>query len=171
MTTGGTCGRCAGSRRLVATFLYDHKGRLVWAEVAGEVERYLYGDADELLAVTDATDARGGCWCARRWGCMRRCGARWARARCCSATATSGGRCALVTDREGVDPGSGLPMSVMGSRLLLGAGGWAVRVLLVPCFTGRDWYAAIGLYYFGARWYDPELGRFLTPDYVYGCAG
>src|SRR5205823_4492562 len=26
------------------------------------------------------------------------------------------------------------------------------------------WYAEIGLLYFGARWYDPDLGRFLTPD-------
>jgi RHS repeat-associated protein len=35
---------------------------------------------------------------------------------------------------------------------------------IAPIFDGRTWYAEIGLYYFGARWYDPETHRFLTPD-------
>ena len=51
---GGNLREVRWEQAPVAAFLYDHKGRLVWAEVAGEVERYLYGDADELLAVTDA---------------------------------------------------------------------------------------------------------------------
>jgi RHS repeat-associated protein len=33
-----------------------------------------------------------------------------------------------------------------------------------PLFTGRMWDAESGFYYFGARYYDPELGRFITPD-------
>ncbi len=33
-----------------------------------------------------------------------------------------------------------------------------------PLFTGRLWDAESGLYYFGARHYDPEIGRFTTPD-------
>ena len=43
-------------------------------------------------------------------------------------------------------------------------------------FTGKDWDADIELYYFNARWYDPEIGRFISQDsaeddptlYVYG---
>ncbi|MBF5042068.1 hypothetical protein FGE12_06650 [Aggregicoccus sp. 17bor-14] len=31
-------------------------------------------------------------------------------------------------------------------------------------FTGHEWDAEAGLYYSGARYYDPQLGRFLTPD-------
>jgi len=31
-----------------------------------------------------------------------------------------------------------------------------------PRFTGKDWDEEAGLYYFNARWYDPELGRFIT---------
>jgi len=31
-------------------------------------------------------------------------------------------------------------------------------------YTGREWDASIGLYYYRARYYDPALGRFLSPD-------
>ncbi len=31
-------------------------------------------------------------------------------------------------------------------------------------FTGKPWDTAAGLYYFGARWYEPEIGRFVTKD-------
>jgi RHS repeat-associated protein len=31
-------------------------------------------------------------------------------------------------------------------------------------FTGRRFEAALGIYDYGARWYDPALGRFLSPD-------
>ncbi|HYE13723.1 MAG TPA: RHS repeat-associated core domain-containing protein, partial [Pyrinomonadaceae bacterium] len=31
-------------------------------------------------------------------------------------------------------------------------------------FTGKEWDDAAGLYYFGARYYDPFIGRFITPD-------
>lgn len=31
-------------------------------------------------------------------------------------------------------------------------------------FTGKEWDADLGLYYFASRYYDPRLGRFLTPD-------
>ncbi|MDQ3898832.1 MAG: FG-GAP-like repeat-containing protein [Actinomycetota bacterium] len=37
-------------------------------------------------------------------------------------------------------------------------------------FTGKDYDADLGLYYFGARWYDPVLGRFLTADSRLGAA-
>ncbi|MGQ9779218.1 MAG: RHS repeat-associated core domain-containing protein [Bacillota bacterium] len=31
-------------------------------------------------------------------------------------------------------------------------------------FTGKDWDEDVGLYYFNARWYEPEIGRFLQED-------
>ena len=33
-------------------------------------------------------------------------------------------------------------------------------------FTGQREEAGIGLYYYGARWYDPALGRFIQPDTI-----
>jgi RHS repeat-associated protein len=33
-----------------------------------------------------------------------------------------------------------------------------------PKFQGKEFYSSIGLYYFGARYYDPSIGRFISPD-------
>lgn len=33
-------------------------------------------------------------------------------------------------------------------------------------FTGQREEASLGLYYYGARWYDPALGRFIQPDTI-----
>ena len=34
----------------------------------------------------------------------------------------------------------------------------------IPNFTGKLLDLNTGLYYFNARWYDPEMGRFITED-------
>jgi RHS repeat-associated protein len=39
-------------------------------------------------------------------------------------------------------------------------GGWSTAYL----FTGKEMVPGLGLYYFGARWYDPELGMWLGRD-------
>jgi RHS repeat-associated protein len=33
-------------------------------------------------------------------------------------------------------------------------------------FTGQEWDAETGLYYYGARYYHPAIGRFLSPDSI-----
>ncbi len=30
--------------------------------------------------------------------------------------------------------------------------------------TGKEWDPEVQLYYFGARWYDPEIGRWLSRE-------
>ena len=35
-------------------------------------------------------------------------------------------------------------------------------------FTGKEYDPDTGLYYYNARWYDPELGRFVTQDSYLG---
>ena len=38
-------------------------------------------------------------------------------------------------------------------------------------FTGQQEEASLGLYDYGARWYDPALGQFLSPDTIVPAAG
>lgn len=70
-----------------------------------------------------------------------------------SVTATTDQTGALVGRREYAD---------FGSSGMDGAGNDAS----LEWFTGKEWDADAGLYYFNARWYDPELGRFTTEDSV-----
>ena len=47
-----------------------------------------------------------------------------------------------------------------------GINGGPPLVDLAYKFTGREYDPETGLYYFGARYYDPAIGRFLTPDSI-----
>ena len=57
---------------------------------------------------------------------------------------------------------------------VIGYGGYGEFALLGgvpepgPKYEGRFWNEPAGLYYFGARYYDPASGRFLTPDTLPG---
>lgn len=139
----------------IARFLYDYKGRLVLAERPGRQERYIYGPADELLAVTDPAGlplrllirTPLGVIAEIRNGSPReivyRCDDPQGRTR------LYGSASGAVLARFDYDP-YGLPLAADHTE-------WAA-------LTGRIWYPEIGLYWFGARWYSPTLGRFLTPD-------
>gem|GEM_PF-2248228 len=35
---------------------------------------------------------------------------------------------------------------------------------MLQWYTGKEWDGDVGLYYFNARWYDPDIGRFITED-------
>lgn len=136
---------------IVAQFTYDGKGRLTVMSTPGAVERYLYGAADELLAVTDENG-----WPLRQYlrtplGCI----AEIAEGNIRFFHQDERGNSLFVTDVAGqmiaryeCDP-YGLPASASD---------------IPQWFAGRIWNPKTELYYFGARWYDPKLGRFLTPD-------
>lgn len=136
----------------VARFLYDHKGRLVLARYADRIERYLYGPDDALVAVTDAAG-------------------QWLRLPLCSpygvvAELRAGvglvflhhdprGACHLTTDEAG-QVTTRFAYSPFGAPQVEGT--------CQPVFGSRAFVPEVGLYWFGARWYHPGLGRFLTPD-------
>jgi RHS repeat-associated protein len=138
----------------VASFTYDHKGRLVLAELPDRTERYLYGPADELFAVTDAQGNPLRLMVGSPLGPLAEVHLGEALV-CCHPDPQGTSR--LLTDASGAiiarfdyDP-FGLPTGASGPQFY-------------PAFASRLWYPEIGLYCFGARWYDPTTGRFLTPD-------
>jgi len=142
---------------VVARFTYDHKGRLAAMRSARRSERYLYGPDDQLVAVTDEKGSPLRLYVWTPLGLLAEI----------HGSADDVGSVAfhhqdhrgtrhLVTDEDGraaarweYDP-FGVPSGPAQTFL--------------PMFGGRVWYPEVGMYHFGARWYDPYLGRFLTPD-------
>jgi RHS repeat-associated protein len=141
----------------IARFTYDHKGRLVAMRADDATERYLYGPGDELFAVTDAAGQPQRIFVRTPFGCVGEVRGALATGETFFMHSDERGLCYLVTDARGevvalphVDP-FGAPLSAEASQAPV-------------AFCGRKWFAEVNLYYFGARWYDPALGRFLTPD-------
>ena len=160
MTTAGDCWKCAAAKRPSPHFCMTTRDGWLAADVRGSVERYLYGDADELLAVTDATGRPLRLLVRTPLGVHAQVQGALGVGEVLFCHADERGTLRLITDMAGAIRarfayecfGQPLPANIENADSTN------------PCFTGRDWYAAIGLYYFGARWYDPALGRFLTPD-------
>lgn len=140
-----------------ARFTYDHKGRLALLEAGGAAERYLYGPGDELLAVTDEAGRALRVYVRTPFGCVGEVRGPVESGEAFAVHGDERGSCFLLTDESGrvgarprLDP-FGAPLSDELSELPL-------------TFGGRHYFPSVGLYYFGARWYDPAAGRFLTPD-------
>lgn len=142
----------------VAQCRYDHKGRLVLKSSAAGSERYVYGADDSLLAVADAAGRP-------KWILLR------------DPTGLVG---AIDFQRDPHGEALVLHADAFGNVIAIGrADGTLDRCVgfdpwgrplgdatspLPPIWRGRLWHADIGAYAFGARWYDPRLKRFLTPD-------
>lgn len=139
-----------------ARFVYDHKGLLVWADFGGRVERYVYGPSDELVSVTDALGKLKRAFIHTPMGLLAEvsvdgdgtCSVFYAhmdsRATLC-AFSDSAGRLAETFSYSPF----GVPLEGDHKRGMFG---------------GQSWVPEVGLYYCRARWYDPRLGRFITPD-------
>jgi RHS repeat-associated protein len=140
-----------------ARFTYDHKGRLAATHTARGTERYLYGAADELFAVTDEQGRPLRLFVRTPFGCVAEIRVTVEQGALLFLHQNEQGTCLLVTDERG---------EVVARPRLdpFGAPDGDGAAEAPVSFCGRLWNDAVGLYYFGARWYDPALGRFLTPD-------
>jgi YD repeat-containing protein len=138
----------------VATFTYDAKGRLAMLHRPGGSERYLYGPADELVAVTDAAGVPLRLYLRTPIACLAVVHFGAAQPKITWLHHDERGTVKLVSAADGsvarvdLDP-FGLPLAASGTAAM---------------FRDREWMPDIGLYRFGARWYDPEAGEFLTAD-------
>lgn len=140
---------------LIATIEYDAKGRLALCRSGNRIERFLYGPADELLAITDEAGRPARFWVRTPVSVVAEIDFDADAYTIRYIHQDARGTTRLVTTPDGetadtieYDP-FGVPLSGEFRR---------------ACFHGRIWFSDIGLYYFGARWYDPALGQFLTAD-------
>jgi YD repeat-containing protein len=137
----------------IARLGYDAKGRLAWMRLATHTERYLYGPADELLAVCDATGTFLRAYVHTPAGCL--------------AEIEGGDIRFLHLDRRGA---TSLITDIHGEPVAhhcLDPWGAPLQDDLAappPWFGSRRWVRELGLYRFGARWYDPRARRFLNAD-------
>ncbi|MBN1480110.1 RHS repeat protein [candidate division KSB1 bacterium] len=148
--------RASKNGEIIGKFLYDHKGRLVLAHYPHRTERYLYGPADELLAVTNEFGEPLRLYIRTPLGLLGEI----------HGSVDSGvlffrhqdehGSCYLVTDTSGKTVAE-FTYSPFGVPSLSTSD-------FAPIYKGRFWHPELMLYDFGARWYDPIHGRFLTPD-------
>jgi RHS repeat-associated protein len=141
----------------VARFEYDHKSRVAAVHTRSGIRRHVYGPADELLAITDEHGQPVCLYVRTPFGLAARVRGTIASGTVQFVHADEQGTCLMTTGAGGVVDGMyayepyGSPL---GSAATLGD----------PMYQGKLYCAEAGLYYFGARWYDPTLRRFLTPD-------
>jgi RHS repeat-associated protein len=141
----------------IATIEYDHKSRLAAIATGRGVRRYIYGPGDELFAETNERGEPLCLYVRTPFACVARIDGSLDSAPIFFLHSDERGTCDLVTDLEG-RVAARYEYEPFGCPLGPAAGDEG------PVFHGRPWMAAIGLYRFGARWYEPRLGRFLTPD-------
>ena len=83
------------------------------------------------------------------------------------ALADSSGAIVLSTSYDSF--GNAAPKQVAG-RAASSAGKAAPNIATTYRYTGREYDSDTGLYYYRNRWYDPEVGRFISEDPI-GFAG
>ena len=127
-----------------ATFLYDAEGRRVWGKVDGTKVVYM-GDWYEWWSTTGASYYHFN---GRRVAMRVGDDVRYLHADHLNSNVRT-------TGAVSTGPQYYYPYGAM-------RGGSQVRPAYR--FTGQKEEAALGLYYYKARWYDPELRRFIQPD-------
>jgi RHS repeat-associated protein len=138
--------------RVVARYRYDLWGRRIWRRVGEETTLYHYDPDGRLVAMTRPD---GRLVAAFRY--ERGLIVMYSTERTYALHTDHLGSTQRITDEKGnvVWRADYSPFGRLRN---------APPDFECPLFTGRMWDVESGLYYFGARYYDPEVGRFTTPD-------
>ncbi|QQR80662.1 MAG: hypothetical protein IPJ69_00385 [Deltaproteobacteria bacterium] len=139
---------------LVITYTYDHLGRRTSKRVQGETKYYLYG---ESLDPAMELSASGSFAAAYAWAGALRI-AKYENGSVLYFHADELGSTRYVTNASG-DLVQSFSYDPFGNvNAAVGSEGTSYR------FAGKEQDAESGLIYFGARYYDPEVGEFLSQD-------
>jgi RHS repeat-associated protein len=140
----------------VAEYGYDAAGQLTWRRDCDGMTVYHYDPLGRLLAETDGAGRARVTYIRVNWTDIARVAGPLERGAAFYTHVDHLGSLRALTDEAGqpVWVGSYAPFGT--PRAEMPPGGHQ--------FMGHWHDAATGLYNFGARWYDPEMGRFLTPD-------
>ncbi|WP_170328201.1 PKD domain-containing protein [Ruegeria arenilitoris] len=163
-----------GSDTTTATYAYDAMERRIAKTVDGKTTAYVYDiSTEDVLAYDDITmefDTSGPAILTRRWAHSNSIDEPVGfEAYTNSSNAGSGSERVMYSDRQNsviwvTDPVSG---SVVSSYIYDGYGQVTQTsgTLIQPYgYTGREYDAESGLYYYRARAYDPRLGIFVQSD-------
>ncbi|MEB3294391.1 MAG: RHS repeat-associated core domain-containing protein, partial [Synechococcales bacterium] len=137
----------------IATLTYDAKGHVVFNKMVDRVERYVYGSDDRLMLVTDG---QGNLLRSYVWTPLGLLAEIWlSQGEIFYRHQDDLGTSRLITDSTGQ----------VCDRLLYSPYGEPIGTpQFQPLFTGHFWHPNLRLYNYGARWYDPNLAQFITPD-------
>ena len=137
---------------IIARMTYDYQGLLVLIDYGTRQQRFIYGPAQELLAVTDSSGQPLRYFVPTPMGILAELDKKGSILYHHNDTS---GTTHLLTNFNGQVVAQpkfspfGIPLSLDDEPVL---------------FAGHHWIPELQLYYCGSRWYDPCLGRFITPD-------
>lgn len=140
----------------VASYTYDIRDLRIATQRAGKTNFYQYDLGGDLIWEETGTDSIAY---------IQALGQTWAEVRTSGSDTSTYfhhtdhlGSTELITDSTGKVVWSGNFEAFGAVSRNIGQGGFT------PSFTGKQLDPDTGLYYFNARWYDPELGRFISED-------
>jgi RHS repeat-associated protein len=172
MTRGGNTTKYTydGENRLVdagtTAFLYDYSGRRVKKQVQGGPTVYAVSPNYQVVLFADGSEQHSKLLCGKTGAVVTVTTADKGDPASYKGLAAPGvfynhtdhlGSIIRQTDSTG-NVVSTVSYDAYGSPSLSGA------ISLPAMFAGKEWDDSTGLYYFGARYYDPGSGRFFTTD-------
>ena len=140
----------------VAEYLYDADGLRVQKTAGGEVTRWVYGPDGNPVVEHNKVYSREFVYAESKllgyW----------------QTTSGEAKKYYTLTDHLGSVVSTtdelGAEVSKRDYLAFGGEAGLEGDLATPALYTGKEWDEEIGLYYFNARWYDPELGRFISED-------